>query len=41
MSYDWDQASQGMRSRYKLPPGVVSAIEDVAKSAGVYQTIQA
>jgi hypothetical protein len=41
MSYDWDEASQGMRSRYKLPPGIASAIEAVAKSAGVYEPIQA
>jgi hypothetical protein len=40
-SYDWDEASQGMRSRYKLPPGVASAIEAVASSMGLYEPIQA
>jgi hypothetical protein len=41
VSYDWDEASQGMRSRYKLPPGAASAIEVVASSMGLYEPIQA
>jgi hypothetical protein len=36
VSYDWQETSGGLRSRYKLPPGVASTIEAVASSMGLY-----